>query len=82
MIKMNGSNRLTQLSNQLLEGSLYETPTLWVSNRSFSLCSGKLSRTVVVNFVPSFNSPAIEFEPLVTVNLTTSSCSTAVTNSV
>ncbi len=82
MIRTNGSRRLTQLSSQLLSGALVSQSTLcWVSS-AFSDSSGKLSRTVVWNLVPSVSSPDTELLSLVSVNCFTWSDCTAVMNSV
>ena len=80
MMSTNGRSRPIELSSQLLSGSLVVQSTLCSVSSASSPSLGKPSRTVVVNFDPSFSSPEMLFEPLVSENLTTSSFSTAVTN--
>ncbi len=82
MMSTNGSSRPSELSSQLLSGSLGAQSTLCVASSSVSASLGKPSRAVVVNFVPSFSSPAMALEPLVMLNFVTWSFSTAVMNSV
>ncbi len=81
MMSATGSSRLAQLSNQLLSGCLMVTSTLCSARSDLSDSSGKLSRTVVVNFEPSVSTPDTELEPLVTEMLFTLLALTAVTNS-